>query len=190
MAAVVTAHSDFGAQENKICHCFPLLFTWKWWHWMPWSKVFECLVLSQAFHFPSFTLIKRIFNSSSFLQLEWYYLFIWGYWYFSQQSWLQLVIHAVWYCTWCTLHIFLGFKITGHCECNHEMKRNLLLERKAMTNLDSILKNKDINLLTKVHIVKAMVFSVVMNGWGNWTKETKKRRLKPEELIPSICGAG
>ena len=59
-----------------------------------------------------------------------------------------------------------------------------------MTKLDSILKNKDINLLTKVHIVKAMVFSVVMNGWGNWTKETKKRRLKPEELILSNCGAG
>jgi len=59
-----------------------------------------------------------------------------------------------------------------------------------MTNLDSILKNKDINLLTKVHIVKAMVFPVVMNGCENWTKETKKRRLKAEELILSNCGAG
>ena len=58
--------------------------------------------------------------------------------------------------------IFLGSKITADCDCSHRIKRCLLLERKATTNLDSILKSRDITLLTKVHIVKAMVFPVVM----------------------------
>ena len=58
--------------------------------------------------------------------------------------------------------IFLGSKITVHCDCSHEIKRHLLLGRKAMANLDSILKSRDITLLTKVHLVKAMIFPVVM----------------------------
>ena len=65
--------------------------------------------------------------------------------------------------------IFLGSKITADADCSYEIKRCLLLGRKAMTILDSILKNRDITLLTKVHIVKAMVFPVVMNGCGSWT---------------------
>ena len=65
--------------------------------------------------------------------------------------------------------IFLGFKITADSDCSHEIKRHLLLGRKAMTNLDSILKSRDIILLTKVHLVKAMVFSVVMYGCESWT---------------------
>ena len=65
--------------------------------------------------------------------------------------------------------IFLGSKITAHGDCSHEIKRHLLLGRKAKTNLDSILKSKDITLLTKVCIVKALVFSVVMYGCGSWT---------------------
>ena len=60
--------------------------------------------------------------------------------------------------------IFGGFKITADGDCSHEIKRHLLLGRKVMTNLDSILKNKDMTLPTKVHLVKAMVFPVVMNG--------------------------
>ena len=64
--------------------------------------------------------------------------------------------------------IFLGSKITTDGDCNHEMKRYLFLGRKAMTNLDSILKSRDITLLTKVRIVKAMVFSVVMYGCESW----------------------
>ena len=60
--------------------------------------------------------------------------------------------------------IFLGSKITGDSDCSHEIKRCLLLGRKAMTNLDSILKSRDITLLTKVHIIKAIVFLVVMYG--------------------------
>ena len=65
--------------------------------------------------------------------------------------------------------IFLGSKITAVGDCSHEIKRHLLLERKAMTSLENILKNRDITLLTKVHIVKAMVFSVVMYGCESWT---------------------
>ena len=62
--------------------------------------------------------------------------------------------------------IFLGSKITADGDCSHEIKRHLLLGRKAMTNLDSILESRDITLPTKVHIPKAMVFPVVMNGCG------------------------
>ena len=65
--------------------------------------------------------------------------------------------------------IFLGFKITADGDCSHEIKRHLLLGRKAMTNLDSILKSRDITLPTKVHLVEAMVFPVVMYGCDSWT---------------------
>ena len=65
--------------------------------------------------------------------------------------------------------IFLGSKITADGDCSHEIKRRLLLRRKAMTNLDSILKSRDITLLTKVCIIKAMVFPVVMYGCESWT---------------------
>ena len=65
--------------------------------------------------------------------------------------------------------IFLGSKITADGDCNHEIKRYLLLGRKAMTNLDSVLKSRDITLLTKVHLVKAMVFPVVMYRCESWT---------------------
>ena len=66
--------------------------------------------------------------------------------------------------------IFLGSKITADGNCSHEVKRRLLLGRKVMTNLDSILKSRNITLLTKVHLVKAMVFPVVMYGCESWTK--------------------
>ena len=65
--------------------------------------------------------------------------------------------------------IFLGFKITADGDCGHEIKRHLLLGRRAMTNLDRILKNRDIILPTKVRLVKAMVFPVVMYGCDSWT---------------------
>ena len=65
--------------------------------------------------------------------------------------------------------IFLGSKIAADGDCSHEIKRCLLLGRKSMTNLDSILKSRDIILLTKICIVKAMVFPVVMYGWESWT---------------------
>ena len=68
--------------------------------------------------------------------------------------------------------LFLGSKITADGDCSHEIKRHLLLGRKAMTNLDSILKSRDITLLTKVRLVKAMVFAVVIYGCESWT--TKK----------------
>ena len=71
-----------------------------------------------------------------------------------------------------TAFIFGGSKITADGDCSHEIKRRLLLGRKVMTNLDSILKSRDINLPTKVHLVKAMVFPVVMYGCESWTKES------------------
>ena len=72
--------------------------------------------------------------------------------------------------------IFLGSKITVNGNCSHEMKRCLLLGRKAMTNLESILKSRDVTLLTKVHLVKAMVFPVVMYGCESWTTEKAEHR--------------
>ena len=76
-----------------------------------------------------------------------------------------------------------GSKITADGDCSHEIKRRLLLERKAMTNLDSILKSRDITLPTKVHLVKAMVFAVVMYGCESWTvKKAECRRIDAFEL--------
>ena len=72
--------------------------------------------------------------------------------------------------------IFLGSKITANGDCSHEIKRCLLLGRKAMTNLDSILNIRDVTLLTKVHIVKAMVFPVVMYGCESWTIKKAERQ--------------
>ena len=74
-----------------------------------------------------------------------------------------------------TEFIFLGSKITAHGECSHEIKRRLLLGRKPMTNLDSIFKNRDITLPTKVRLVKAMVFPVVMYGCESWTIKKAER---------------
>ena len=88
-----------------------------------------------------------------------------------------------------TNFIFLGSKITADGKCNHEVKRHLLLGRKVMTNLDSILKSRDITLPTKVHLVKAMVFPVVMYGCESWT--TKKAECqRVDELFSLNCGVG
>ena len=79
--------------------------------------------------------------------------------------------------------IFLGSKITADGDCSHTIKRHLLFVRKVMTNLDSILKSKDITLLTKVHLVKAMVFPVVMYGCESWTiKKAECQRIDAVEL--------
>ena len=72
--------------------------------------------------------------------------------------------------------IFLGSKITADCDCSHEIKRRLLLGRKIMTNLDSIFKSRDITLPTKVRLVNAMVFPVVMHGCESWTINKAERR--------------
>ena len=82
--------------------------------------------------------------------------------------------------------IFLGSKITADGDCSHEIKRCLHLGRKAITNLDSVLKSRDITWLTKVHIVKAMVFPVVMYGCESWIL----RKLRAEELIVLNRGIG
>ena len=82
--------------------------------------------------------------------------------------------------------VFLGSKITADGECNHEIRRHLLLGRKAMTNLDSILKSRDITLSTKAHLVKAVVFPVVMYGCESWTI----RKAERQELMLLYCGVG
>ena len=82
--------------------------------------------------------------------------------------------------------IFWGSKITVDGDCSHEIKRRLLLGRKVITNLDSILKSRDMTLLTKVHLVKAVVFPVVMYGCESWTI----RKLSAEELMLLNCGVG
>ena len=79
--------------------------------------------------------------------------------------------------------IFLGSKITADGDCSHEIKRHLTLRRKVMTNLDSILKNKDITLPTNIHLIKATVFPVVMYGCESWTlKKAEHQRIDAFEL--------
>ena len=90
-----------------------------------------------------------------------------------------------WQIDWETVtdFIFLSFKITADSDCSHEIKRCLLLGRKAMTNLDSILNRRDIILPTKVHLVKAMGFPVVIYGCESWTvKKAEHRRIDAFEL--------
>ena len=82
--------------------------------------------------------------------------------------------------------IFLGSKITADGDCSHEMKRCLLLGRKALTNLDSILKSRDFTLPTKLHLIKAMVFPVVLYGCESWTI----RKVEYQELMFLNCGVG
>ena len=85
-----------------------------------------------------------------------------------------------------TVFIFLGSKITTDGDCSHEIKRRLLIGRKVMTNLDSILKSRDITLPTKIYLVKAMVFPVVIYGCESWTII----KLSAKELMPLNCGVG
>ena len=79
-----------------------------------------------------------------------------------------------------------GSKVTADVHCSHEIKTCSLLERKAMTNLDSILKTRDINLPTKVHLVKAMIFPEVMYGCESWTK----KKAEHQRLVLLNCGVG
>ena len=81
-----------------------------------------------------------------------------------------------------SVFIFWGSKITADGDCSHEIKRCLLLRRKVMTNLDSIFKSRDISLLTKVCLVKAMVFPVVMYGCESWTVKAECQRIDAFEL--------
>ena len=82
--------------------------------------------------------------------------------------------------------IFLGSKVTADCDCSHEIKRCLLPERKVMTILDSILKSRDITLPTKVHLVKALIFPIVIYGCESWTIT----KTEHQELMLLNCGIG
>ena len=86
---------------------------------------------------------------------------------------------------------FLSSKITADSDCSHEIKKRLLLGRKVMTNLDSIFKSRDITLPTKVHLVRAMVFPVVMSGCESWTvKKAEHRRIEAFEFLFTFCHKG
>ena len=105
--AAVTICSDTGTRENKVCHFFPLfphLFAMKWWNPMPWSSFFECWVLTQLFHSPLSLSSRDSLVPLCFLPLHWCHMHIWGYWYFSRQSWFQLVHHPAQHFVLCTLH--------------------------------------------------------------------------------------
>ena len=82
--------------------------------------------------------------------------------------------------------IFLGSKITAEGDCSHEIKRHLLLGRKVMSNLDSIFKSRDITLSTRVHLVKAMVFPVVIYGGESWTI----KKAEGQKMMLLNCGVG
>ena len=105
--AEVTVCRDFGTQQYKICHCFHCFCIY-----LPLSVgtichdllFFECCVWSQRFHSPLSPSSKGSLVSLCFLLLDWYHIYIWGSWYFSKQSWLQLVLYPIWHLTWCTLH--------------------------------------------------------------------------------------
>ena len=105
MAAVTTC-SDFGAPSNKVSHCFhcfPIYL--KWWDWMPWSSFSECWALSWLFHSPLSLSSRGSLVLLQFLPQAWYPVHIWGDWYFSRQSWVQLVFLPVQRFSWCTVHI-------------------------------------------------------------------------------------
>ena len=113
-------------------------------------------------------------SSSSYKDTSFYHHGIWSH-LFMANRWETLEI--------ATDFIFLGSKITTDGDCCHEIKRRFLLGRKAMTNLDSILKSRDITLPTKVHILKALVFPVVMYGCESWTiKKAEHQRIDAFEL--------
>ena len=86
--------------------------------------------------------------------------------------------------------MFLGSKIAADGDCSHEIKRHLLLGRKVMTNLDSIFKSRDITLPTKVRLVKAMVFPVVMYGCESWTNPNLKKKAECRRIDAFECGVG
>ena len=105
--AAVTICSDFRVQKHKVCHCFHFFLIY-----LPWSDEtgyhdlsFWMLNFKPTFSFLSFTFIKRLFSSSLLSAVKVLLSYIWGYWYFSQQSGFQLVFHSIWHFTWCTLHI-------------------------------------------------------------------------------------
>ena len=145
--AVVTICSDFGAQENEVCHRFPLLMRVK----EESAKVSLKLNIQKTKTMASGPIISWQINGETMETL--------------------------------TDYIFLGSKITADGDCSHEIKRSLLIGRKAITNLDSILKSRDITLLIKVHLVETMAFPVVMYERESWTiKKAERRRIEAFEL--------
>ena len=173
--AAITICSDFGAPKNKVWPCFPIYF--------PWSDGTRC-------HDHCFLCGGSNWFYSSVI----FYTVKRGEW----KSWLKLNIQKTKIMASCLItsweidgervetvsdFIFWGSEITADGDCSHESKRHLLLGRKVMSNLDSILKSRDITLSTKVRLVKAMVLPVVMYGCESWTvKKAEGRRIDAFEL--------
>ena len=187
----VTICRDYGAQENKICHCFHFSPSC-----LPWSYRIRCRI------FPLLRLLSHSLGPHGLQPAKLFYP-----WDFSrQQCWSGLPfpspggsfwprdqtrvssIAGRFFTIWTTNRwgnngnserlYFLGSKITADGYCSHEIKTCLLLGRKVMIKLGSVLKSRDITLLTKVHLVKAMVFPVVMYGCESWTmKKAEHRRI-------------
>ena len=158
--AAVTICSDFGAPKNKVWHCFhclPIYF--------PWGNGIRChniIFLNVKLWANFFTLLFHFHQETGPISS----------WQIDGET-----MESV------TDFIFLGSKITVDGVCSHKIKRHLLLGRKAMTNIDSILKSRDISLPTKVHLVKSMVFPVVMYGCESWTiKKAESQRIDASEL--------
>ena len=186
---------------------FPHLFAIKWWDRLPWSSLFERWVLSQRFHSPLslssrgslFSLSAIRLVSSPYLRLLIFlpvnlipacassspvFLMMYSAYKLNKQgdpitSW-QIdgeTMETV------TDFIFLGSKITAYGDCSHEMKRCLLLGRNVVTNLDNILKSRDIILLTNVHLVKAMVFQYSCMD----VRTGPERKLRAKQLMLLNC---
>ena len=153
----ITVCSDFGAHENKVCHCFHFFPIY-----LPWTDGTGCqgLIFQMVSFKPAFSLSLASGPISS--------------WEIDGET-----VKTV------SDFIFLGSKTTAVGDCSHYIKRRLFLGRTVMTNLDSILKSKDITLPTKVHLVKAMIFSVIIYGCESWTlKKAEHQRIDAFEL----CG--
>ena len=194
--AAVTIFSDFGAPESKICHCFPFPPIY-----LSWSNgldeaqagikiagrnINNLRYANDTTHMAeseeelkSLLMKVKEENERVGLKLNIQKMNIMAFgpitsWQIDRKQWKQ----------WQT--IFLGSKITEDGDFSHEIKRHLLLGRRAMTNLDSILKSRDITLPTKVHLIKAMVFLAVMYGCESWTIKKAERW----RIMLLNCGVG
>ena len=108
---------------------FPHLFAMKWWDQMPWSSFFERWVLSQLFQSPLSLSSRASLVLLCFLPWGWYHLHIWGYWYFSRQSWFQLELHQGHHFTWCNLHREVGTVLFGHQSLSTELSTKKMLHK-------------------------------------------------------------
>ena len=170
--ATVTICSDFGAQENKVCHYVPIYLPWS--DRTSWRRKWQPtpVLLPGESHGGKSLVGYSSWGRKESDTTEWLHFTSLYFWVLFS---VPLIYESGETMETMTDVIFLGSKITADGDCSHEIKRCLLLGRKATTNLDSILKSRDIILPTKVHLVKAMFFPVVMYGCESWTLKKAER---------------